>query len=223
MKLAILGGTKIDTMMGCHLFETQLSCQTSAFPVSHSPQEQTRFQTSSLEVKQNTILNLLFQAKEEGCQAVVVYCNSLSASLSFARLEKEVQLPIITPFAAYQKLKNRKIGILAANAQGAAGIEKEIIQHNPNATVYSMTNLDWVEAVEAKKSPEWILHYTGLLASIDFFEQVDVECILIGCTHFPYFLSVYQANTTLLCINPDDYLLEKIRTLSFKGEKGERR
>ncbi len=37
----------------------------------------------------------------------------------------------------------------------------------------------------------------------------QVEAILIGCTHFPYFLTEYQSRTRIPCINPDDALIEK--------------
>lgn len=207
MKIAVFGGTPIDTQMGCRLLETK-NTEIFSVAISQSPEQQTQFQTSNLTTKNTVIRQKIEQAKQNGCQAIFVYCNSLSASIDFPHLEKEYHIPILTPFSAYESYakKFKKVGILAANAQGAAGIERVFVQKNPALRVFSITNLDWVTAVEKQLAPDDIASSFGLIESIRFFEQQQVDAIIIGCTHFPYFLAEYQHQTTIPCLNPDDAL-----------------
>lgn len=84
--------------------------------------------------------------------------------------------------------------------------------------VFSVTNLSWVKAVEAKIPSKQIVESFGLLETTDYFPKNKIEAILIGCTHFPYFLEDYQSRTPITCINPDDFLREKLQEIAKKGE-----
>lgn len=211
MKIAIMAGTPIDTQMGAALID-DLDAELILAPVSKNPSEQTFFQTQPYEKREAFLRKKLAELIQQGTDLLLVYCNSLSGSFDFDRLSEEFALPIITPFQIYREIAPdyERIGVLAANAQGAAGIEKVLVQTNPTAEVYSITNLSWVKAVENQRPPKEIVEDFGLLETTDYFKKNKVEAILIGCTHFPYFLQEYQETTPILCINPDTLLHEKI-------------
>ncbi|MFV0558492.1 MAG: aspartate/glutamate racemase family protein [Enterococcus sp.] len=210
-KIAVIGGTPVDSWMGSQLFlDTEIECV--EVPLSKNPLEQTYFQTLPQAEKQQFLWALLKKLKHQKIEGILVYCNSLSASIDFDALASEFQVPIVTPFQIYRKLAGayQRIGVLAANAQGAAGIERELVQANPDLKVFSVTNLEWVTAVEAQVLPQLILERYGLMETMTFFEKNRVEAILIGCTHFPYFLKEYQQQSALICINPAEKLRETV-------------
>lgn len=173
-KIAVMAGTPVDTQMGIELLKA-LPVETFFAPVSKNPNEQTFFQTLPYAEKYQRVKQQLLALKAQGAEQVFVYCNSLSGAIDFDELAQAIALPILTPFHAYHKLaaQYHKLGVLAANAQGAAGIERELVQTNP---------------------------------------ANQVEAILIGCTHFPYFLADYQKQTAIPCIDPADILLATLKT-----------
>lgn len=217
MKLAIMGGTPVDTRMGAALI-ADLKVDVIQTPISKNPSEQTFFQTQPYEKRERQIRKKIDELLEQDVTALFVYCNSLSGSIDFDQLAVDYSLPIITPFQVYRQLagKYKKLGVLAANAQGAAGIEKELVQSNPQIEIFSVTNLSWVKAVEAKIPSKQIVESFGLLETTDYFPKNKIEAILIGCTHFPYFLEDYQSRTPITCINPDDFLREKLQEIAKK-------
>lgn len=216
-KIAVMAGTPIDTQMGVELL-TPLPVETISMPVSTNPNEQTFFQTLPYAKKYQLIKQRLLEVKQQGADQAFIYCNSLSGSVDFDELAQELQLPILTPFHVYRELaqKYRKLGVLAANAQGAAGIERELIQTNAALQVYHVTNLDWVNAVEQRIPAPQIVASFGLRDTVDFFNANQVDAILIGCTHFPYFLTDYQKETAIPCIDPATILLAKLKQTCLK-------
>jgi glutamate racemase len=207
-KIAVIAGTPVDTQMGV-TFLKQATIASVGFSVSKDPVAQTYFQTLPLATRTEQISNLVGDIKERGFDAILVYCNSLSAAIDFERLSEVFAITIVTPMQVYAKLARdyQRVGVLAANAQGSAGIEQALVQSNCDIQVYHATNLDWVKAVEANTPPDQIVNQFGLPATLTFFSENKVDAILIGCTHFPYFLAAYQARTNLPCLNPDHYLL----------------
>lgn len=219
-KIAIMAGTPVDTKMGRNLLK-KLPLELIEAPVSTNPVQQTFFQTLPYEKKLGQIESMIEALLEEGIDGLLVYCNSLSGSIDFEDLAEKYQLFILTPFQIYRSLAPdfQRMGVLSANSQGAAGIERELVQHHEKIQVYSVTNLDWVNGVEANIPPTEIVENYGLLETIGFFEKNHVERILIGCTHFPYFLAEYQQHCSVPCINPDELLIESLIKHLFPADK----
>lgn len=211
-KIAVMAGTPVDTQMGAALIAA-LPCEVLEVPLSADPIQQTYFQTLPAQAKLARIEEEIHRLLKEQVTLLFVYCNSLSASIDFDALAAKYALAIITPFQVYAALAAdyHRIGVLAANGQGAAGIESVLVQHHSTIQVYNVTNLDWVHAVEARVAPRTIVEKFGLTDSMNFFAKNQVEAILIGCTHFPYFLEAYRVQTAIPCINPDEALTARIR------------
>lgn len=71
--------------------------------------------------------------------------------------------------------------------------------------------MDWVDAIEEGMAPQEMLDQLGLKETIGLFEALKVDAIIFGCTHFPYFLEVYQAQASLPCLSADTYFLERLK------------
>ena len=101
--IAVLAGTPVDTQMGVDVL-TAAGLNGVAYPLSANPREQTMFQVSTPEEKQQFARELLKKAMAEGCTKAFVYCNSLSSAVDFPALSKELNLQIVTPLDVYVNL-----------------------------------------------------------------------------------------------------------------------
>lgn len=210
--IGIIAGTPVDTAFGVALVK-KVSSSYVSFAISQTPEEQTSFQVLPSADKQRYLVDVLQGFKEQGVSQVLVYCNSLSRSVNFDALAKALSLPIITPLHFYRQLalSYQSMGLLAANAQGSAGIERVITLQNPHSRVHAVSSLDWVDAIEEGMAPQEMLDQLGLKETIGLFEALKVDAIIFGCTHFPYFLEVYQAQASLPCLSADTYFLERLK------------
>lgn len=206
--IAVLAGTPVDTQMGMDVLQDN-GLVGMAFPVSQNPREQTAFQVSSPDKKYQTMLSILRKAKDLGCRKVFIYCNSLSSSVDFHQISKEIAMPIVTPLDVYQQLAPRyhRLGLIAANAQGLSGIEKTLYEANPTLDILSASLLPVVLSIEAKMNPAALVarHHLDQLAH--WMESCQMEALILGCTHFPYFKKELAQHTSLPLIDPAEEMI----------------
>lgn len=207
----VMAGTYIDTKFGVKLVK-HLADSIISMPISATPAEQTHFQTMESDKRYQMIKKEI--EKHSAMDCVLVYCNSFSGTVDFDRLSEECQLPIVTPLHFYRHIAGQleSFGVISANAQGSAGIEKTLLDQNPTAQIFSVANLGWVNAIENQVAPEVIYKDLGLREATHFFEQLQVDGLILGCTHFPYFQEYLQKQTSLKCINPDNFLLKQVNS-----------
>ena len=211
--IGIIAGTPVDTAFGVDLVKRVTDNYISA-AISQNPEEQTVFQVLPEVDKKAHLTAVLKDFQAKGVTQVLVYCNSLSSSVDFDELSDALSLEILTPLHFYRDLamSYQTMGLLAANAQGSAGIERVITWKNPHSRVHAVSSLDWVEAIENKAPADQIVASMGLKDTIQLFEALGVEAVVFGCTHFPYFLEAYQKETSLPCLSADDYFLDSLKT-----------
>lgn len=206
--IAVLAGTPVDTRMGAAFLEEQ-GYQALSFPISQDPREQTAFQILPLEEKHRAVRAVLEEARKQGCDRAFVYCNSLSAAVDFPTLARETGLRIVTPMDVYWQLAGRygRLGFVAANAQGLAGIERVLLAANPQLDLLGAAALPVVLAIEAGERPEEIVRRCHLAALCDWFDRCGMEALLLGCTHFPYIREALLAVTDLPIVDPAEEML----------------
>ena len=204
-KIAVIAGTPADTQMGVD-YLTKKGMECVPFKVSNSPQEQMLFQLSSEQLKHKKILCILEKAKEQGCEKVFVYCNSLSGAVDFPKLAKETKMKIITPLDVYEKLAKeyKNIGVIAANAVGLAGIEKIMVASNSNLNVFGFTMLPLVKGIEIGKDPNKLVEEHKLVELMKWFRIYQIEALILGCTHFPYCKEELEKHDIIPLIDPVD-------------------
>ena len=65
-----------------------------------------------------------------------------------------------------------------------------------------------VDNVEAEIPPMEIIKNNHLKDIIKFYEGINVEALILGCTHFPYFEDELKSLTKLDIINPAEKMYE---------------
>lgn len=210
--IAVIAGTPVDTQMGMDLLVQNGYEQISGYSVSENPVQQTKFQTSNPDEQFQTMFELLRQIRSKGVSKVLVYCNSLSGTVDFETLGDQTGLSIVTPLQVYRDLAKDydRLAVLSANAQGLAGIEHVCIQNNPSIILTNHSSINLVEAIEEGASPETIIEKYHLGELMAYFSKLNVEAVLLGCTHFPYLLPQLEKTVEIPIINPAKKLIEKL-------------
>lgn len=206
--IAVLAGTPVDTQMGVDVL-TAAGLSGVAYPLSANPREQTMFQVSSPEEKYSFTLELLKRTMAEGCTKAFVYCNSLSSAVDFHALAKETGMKIVTPLDVYVNLapKYQNLAFVAANAQGLAGIERTLMNSNPQLTTLSAAILPTVFAIETGMDPVQLVKEQRLAELADWFASCGMEALLLGCTHFPYVKKALAEQVSIPLIDPADEMV----------------
>ena len=211
MKIAVIAGTPVDTQMGVDLIKNK-GAEAEGFPVSRNPAEQTAFQVGSQAVRDGTVGAILDKIRAGGMDRVLVYCNSLSSSVDARALAADRGLRAWTPMDVYGEIarRHRRIGVLAANCQGAAGVERAMVNASPETVVIGAADLRLVQGVEAGTPPEELAEDCGLTEALRFFERNGAEAVVLGCTHFPYVKEALQRRTALPVLDPAERLTELV-------------
>lgn len=104
--------------------------------------------------------------------------------------------------------KYNHLGLICANNQATGGIEKSIVNTNPKCTVVGLGSMTLVDNVEAEIPPMEIIKNNHLKDIIKFYEGINVEALILGCTHFSYFEDELKSLTKLDIINPAEKMYE---------------
>lgn len=214
MLIGVIAGTLIDTQMGVDfLYRNKL--QAKGYPVSQTPKEQSRLQLLDKEILYKKVIELVKKAKQDGIRAIFVYCNSLSAAIDMEKVEEEMDIQIITPFTAYEALgkQYKSLMVLAANGQSCGKIEAALEESNKNIRLWSISALPLVEEIEKHLLPEEIYNNYNLKLILMWAEELKVEGIILGCTHFPYLKEVIEKETDITILDPGAIALDKIKKI----------
>ena len=211
MTIAVIAGTPVDTQMGVELLNGK-GVEALGFPISRTPEEQTAFQVGSQSAREEAVGAILDQIKARGLERVLVYCNSLSAAIDAHALAEARGLRAWTPMDVYGELacRYRRVGVLAANCQGASGVERAMVNASPETLVLGAADLGLVLGVEAGAPPEELVERCGLEHLLRFFEDNGAEAVVLGCTHFPYVKEALQRRTSLPVLDPAERLAELV-------------
>ncbi len=164
---------------------------------------------SPLELE-NKIKEIIKEIKYKNIDTIIVYCNSLSTAVDMDKLSREEKIKIITPLTAYKKIayKYKNIGVLAANNQSSAGIEKVVQSVNPNCNVIGLGILPVVIDIEKGVSPEEIIQKFALENVMEFYNSIKVDVVILGCTHFPYLYNELKKYASIPILDPAELMYE---------------
>ena len=210
-QIAVLAGTPVDTQMGVE-YLAKAGLTGLAFPMASDPRRQTAFQISSPAEKTAAVRAVLERAQMQGCERAFVYCHSLSSAVDFPPLAAETGMTIVTPLDIYRELapRYRRLGLVAANAQGLAGIERTLFAANPALDLLGACMLPVVLSIEAGEPPEELVERHRLPELAEWFRRSGMEALVLGCTHFPYFKNALAKRTSLPLIDPAEEMVRKI-------------
>lgn len=217
MRVAVIAGTPVDTKMGVDFLMAK-GVEALGYPVAQSAQEQVVLQVGSQEEREEKVGFFLKEIKSQGINIVMIYCNSLSATIDVEKLAKKFHLHIITPMDAYGKIARqyKMLGVMAGSNQGLSGIEKTMMNASNDVFVIGLASLPLAQGIEAGIRPEELMEKHGLNELVAFFEKNHVEAIVLGCTHFPYLMQALRACATVPVIDPAEIIYDII----VKTEEG---
>jgi glutamate racemase len=217
IKVAVLAGTLVDTAIGVELLNAH-GYEAVGAPTSESGSGQAGMQQNEPGKLLQITLDLIRAKAEEGAVAAFIYCNSLSVAIDVDELKKQSPVPVVTPLDAHAEIakKYRHVGALAATAQSAGGLEK--VYFNINSDDENFDNryqgcsaLPVVMGIERQEPPLSIIEGRGVLDLCAGMIKYGAECIVLGCTHFPYIAKELAAKVSVPVINPDDIMLELLK------------
>ena len=214
MKIAVMAGTPIDSQLGEDLLKKYGYKDIVKIPISKNPVEQTMFQALDDSEREDIIVKLINEIKEQQCNAIFVYCNSLSSVVDFDRLAIENEINIITPMQMYRNLglEYKYLAVMAANSHGLTGVENNLYLSNPELKVFGLSMLELVKAIEDKNSPDKIVADFDFKNLFNYFEQTKVEAVVLGCTHFPYIKEELEKITKLSIIDVGIFMIESLKS-----------
>ena len=212
MEIAVMAGTPIDSKLGENLLNSYGYNDITLVPISNNPVEQTTFQSLNDSEREKIIVEIIEQLKEKNCEVIFVYCNSLSSVVDFDRLALENKINIITPMQMYRNLglEYKYLAVMAANSHGLTGVENNLYLSNPELKVFGLSMLELVKAIEDKNSPDKIVADFDFENLFKYFEQTEVEAVVLGCTHFPYIKEELEKITELPIIDVGVFMINSM-------------
>ncbi|MGX5202681.1 aspartate/glutamate racemase family protein [Aliikangiella sp. IMCC44632] len=211
--IGIIAGTKTDTQFGIKYVQSQ-GLDAQGVWLSDSPQAQTRLQALDADKLNQMVIDKANELVEKGADGVVIYCNSLSGAINENLVRSQCKVPIVNPLDVYRELNTRyrNYGLLAANCQSCANIERTILAFNSTAKVIGVGNLQIVEDVEAGLPAEQIIQSHALGDLMQTLAKSGIQILILGCTHFDYFFDELDALAKdVKLFLPSQRMLEMIR------------
>ena len=202
-KIAVIAGTPVDTKMGIDfVYSMDSSIECLYLPVGKSSYESHMFEMQANDVQRTFFDKVRERIRQEAVEDVFVYCNSLAATFDFEGFFSDMR--VYTPLMVYRDIATRydRIAVIAANSQSAAGIEKTIASASEHAIVMGFGDIEIVHAIERGEKPSDIVERFVLDTLMKFFEANDADCLILGCTHFPYLKEELARHTSLTLIDP---------------------
>jgi glutamate racemase len=207
----VIAGTPVDTQMGVDCLEAR-GYHAIGLPASPTPHEQARLQILDKQGLTALVANLAATLKRHGAAGIMIYCNSMSTAVDLERLREEVGIPVITPLDVYRELAGQfnTFGVMAANSQSLAGIEKTLQSSNPDCWQVGYAPLAVVLAIENEEEPDTIVKQYKLKGVLESMASLESEALILGCTHFPYIKVTLQHLNILPIIDPADKMVEML-------------
>ncbi|WP_237064196.1 aspartate/glutamate racemase family protein [Microbulbifer zhoushanensis] len=188
LTIGIVAGTATDTQFGL-TFLAERQVRGIGLSLSASPQAQTNLQALDRNALTSQLVDAIVELHRAGADAAMIYCNSLSGAVDLEKMRASAPIEVISPLDVYAELtgRYRNFGLLAANCQSCANIEREILSRNNTAKVIGIGNLQIVEDIEDQIPPEVIVRQHALDDLAAALVKSGVQILILGCTHFDYF------------------------------------
>jgi glutamate racemase len=157
----------------------------------------------------------------QGAQIMVFACNTSSA---YALLEarRTLSTPVIGMIepgarAAVTASSSGRIGVLATQATVASGVYTQWLKRlNPAVSCHEVACPDFVPLVESEQTQSAAAHR----ASRRYLQPLldaDVDCVILGCTHYPLLLPVLQETAPQMrFVDPAEAVAVEVATLSTR-------
>ncbi len=155
---------------------------------------------------------------EKKVKAVVLACNT-ATSAALKMVQKRYQIPIFGMIdaatrRARQITKNKKIGVIGTEGTiNSQAYQRSLMADDHSLEVFSAACPEFVELVEAGKfTGQEVENYAHKY--LDGLIDVEVDVLILGCTHFPYLIPVLQKvmGEQVQLVNPAVEMAREVRS-----------
>ncbi|MGI5839923.1 MAG: aspartate/glutamate racemase family protein [bacterium] len=207
--IGCIAGTPVDTRMGMDCLAAR-GLLSLGLPAAATPEEQSLLQILAPAELTARVETLIGELRGLGADGIFLYCNSMSGAIDLPYLRRQTGLKIVTPLDVYRELARdyTRLGVMAANNQSLAGIERTLQASNPACWPIGFAQLPVVIDIENGRPPREIVAGYKLAGVLEAMREFGSEVLLLGCTHFPYLKEELQALNILPVIDPADRMIE---------------
>lgn len=173
--------------------------------------------TKSIEFLKQRIKGIIEYFKD--AKAIIIACNTASSIYSLLDLNYDNVYEIIdvTSKYAFEKSKNKKIGIIATNLTIELGMYQNKL-NKLNANPYPLKYSELVDFIENRinvSEEEYIeIVNQSLSQKFTYFDNTNIDTLICGCTHFGYLIDEYKKH-----LNVENYITSEIAMLDFLKDK----
>ncbi|MGW5717625.1 aspartate/glutamate racemase family protein [Amycolatopsis sp. NPDC003865] len=178
--VAVIAGTPYDSGLGAELLRAR-GLATAPYAMAGSPDEQ-----DSLQYRDPGALTAAFHARlhdlhARGTELAMLFCNSLSAVV----YHDAAALPVVSPVTVYREVfpALRSSLVITGNAQAVVGVERTAWEVSPGHRMLGVSDPGLVRAIESG-DPEAAFSSSHLPATLRLAERLDLDAVVLACTHF---------------------------------------
>ncbi|HHW56464.1 MAG TPA: Asp/Glu racemase [Clostridia bacterium] len=212
--IGVIAGTPTDTQMGVN-FVKKNGFEALGVSTASNPDEQNILQFLKPDVLTQKVISVIENFREQNIKKIMIYCNSLSASIDFEIIkQKYPDIHIVTPLQVYHMiaLEYNRLIIWTANSQSLEAIEKIFYKNNPLVQIIGITMLPIIRSIENFENPEVIIENFNLINLVP--KNFYPDGLVLGCTHLPYLKEALAEKLNIPIIDPAEKMLFELLYLN---------
>lgn len=209
--IAVIAASPFDTQLGVEAL-TKKGVKALAYPATAGGIAFTEYSLLCEEERNAHIGSIIKEAITQGAQAVMIYCNALSALIDVQKLAADMQIRIVTPFMVYKQYAREytNLAVICGTNQGLGGIERVIRSERPEDYVTGAGFLKLVHQIMEQGDPEEMFEALGVKELLHFFQKAGCQCLVLGCTHLPYVIDQFLKYSPIPVLDPFEPMLEML-------------
>jgi glutamate racemase len=213
--VAVIAGTPYDSGLGAELLRaTGLTAR--PYAMAASPDEQDWLQYHDPGGLAASFHQRLAELRAGGTELAMLFCNSMSAVVD----HDDAVLPVVSPVTVYSELlpKLRSSLVVTGNAQAVLGVERIAWRTAPHHRMLGVSDSALVRGIEAG-DPEAAFAASHLPTTLRLAERLDLDAVVLACTHFTTLLPLITAMCDLPVIDVGTRLVELTMLAATGSEK----
>jgi glutamate racemase len=202
--VAVIAGTPYDSGLGAELLRAR-GLAARPYPMAASPDEQDSWQYQDPGGLATAFHRRLAELRAGGTELAMLFCNSMSAVVDHG----EAALPVISPVTVYSELLPtlRSSLVITGNAQAVLGFERTAWRTAPGHRTLGVSDPALVRGIEAG-DPAAAFAASHLPTTLRLAERLDLNAVVVACTHFAAVLPLITATCDLPVIDVGTRLVE---------------
>jgi glutamate racemase len=202
--VAVIAGTPYDSGLGTELLRVA-GLSARPYAMAASPDEQDSLQYQNPGGLAAAFHQRLTELRAGGTELAMLFCNSMSAVVD----HDDAALPVVSPVTVYGELlpKLRSSLVVTGNAQAVLGVERAAWRAAPGHRMLGVSDPALVRGIEAG-DPEAAFAASHLPTTLRLAERLDLDAVVLACTHFTAVLPLITAACDLPVIDVGARLVE---------------